>query len=258
MRYLGFESIFTEVNGLRTHARVSRAASRYSEPAIVLVHGLGVSGRYLMPTAALLAQDFPVHVPDLPGFGRSARPRQVMAINPLAAHLTAWMEARGIEGAVLVGNSMGCQVIVEAAISSPQRIAAGVLLGPTMDPAAPTRLRQFLRVVRNHVQEPPSLTVVAAYDYLIAGPFRVAHTAKLALEQPVERRLPLVQIPMLVVRGERDAVVPEPWAAHAADLLHARLVTIPKAGHAVNYNSPRQVARVVRAYIRSLCALRAA
>ena len=42
-----------------------------SEPVFVLVHGLGMSGRYMMPTAELLSPWGRVHVPDLPGFGRS-------------------------------------------------------------------------------------------------------------------------------------------------------------------------------------------
>ena len=47
----GWESIWTVVDGLRLHTR--RAVRQVSDdaPAIVFVHGLGVSGRYMMPTA---------------------------------------------------------------------------------------------------------------------------------------------------------------------------------------------------------------
>ena len=51
-----------------------RIAPEHAWP-IVLVHGLAVSHRYLMPTAALLARRHPVGVPDLPGFGLSGDPR---------------------------------------------------------------------------------------------------------------------------------------------------------------------------------------
>ena len=42
--------------------------------AMVHVHGFGISGTYLEPTAALLASHYRTFVPDLPGMGRSIRP----------------------------------------------------------------------------------------------------------------------------------------------------------------------------------------
>jgi pimeloyl-ACP methyl ester carboxylesterase len=39
---------------------------------VVPVHGLGLSGRYMLPTAERLAPYFPVYLPDLPGFGDSS------------------------------------------------------------------------------------------------------------------------------------------------------------------------------------------
>ena len=49
---------FTIVNGLRLHARVSRTPPARGAPTVVLVHGLGVSSAYLVPTAERLAQEF--------------------------------------------------------------------------------------------------------------------------------------------------------------------------------------------------------
>lgn len=60
---------------------------------IVFVHGLGVSGRYLVPTARLLLGDARVHVPDLPGFGLSGGPRRALDIHALAGALGAWLAA---------------------------------------------------------------------------------------------------------------------------------------------------------------------
>jgi pimeloyl-ACP methyl ester carboxylesterase len=42
-------------------------------PAVVLVHGLGLSGRYMLPVAEPLAPRYPVYMPDLPGFSASFR-----------------------------------------------------------------------------------------------------------------------------------------------------------------------------------------
>jgi pimeloyl-ACP methyl ester carboxylesterase len=64
-----FSSSWTQVNGRRMHARVG---GRVGAPAVVLLHGLGVSSRYMLPLARELAPHFRVYAVDLPGFGRSS------------------------------------------------------------------------------------------------------------------------------------------------------------------------------------------
>ena len=61
-----FRSGFVEVLGLRMHVREAGAG----EP-VLLLHGLGVSGRYFMPLACVLAARRHVIVPDLPGWGKA-------------------------------------------------------------------------------------------------------------------------------------------------------------------------------------------
>jgi len=65
------QSAWTSIDGLRMHARVSQGPG---SPAMVLVHGLVVSSRYMVPTAERLSPHHPVYVPDLPGFGKSDKP----------------------------------------------------------------------------------------------------------------------------------------------------------------------------------------
>jgi 2-hydroxy-6-oxonona-2,4-dienedioate hydrolase len=100
---------------------------------IVLCHGFGVSSRYMVPLAEALARDFRVYAPNLPGFGRSNRPADVLDIGGLAEALAAWMAALGLGPAALIGNSLGCQVIVEVALRHRERVACLVLQGPTPD-----------------------------------------------------------------------------------------------------------------------------
>jgi 2-hydroxy-6-oxonona-2,4-dienedioate hydrolase len=68
-----------------------RASPRSSaSPPIVLIHGIGVSGRYLLPAAVRLAANVPVYVPNLPGFGLSSKPARVLSVTELADALAAW------------------------------------------------------------------------------------------------------------------------------------------------------------------------
>ena len=173
------ESRWATVNGLRVHARVAGGGS--GRPALVFVHGLGVSGRYMVPTAARLASEFPVYVPDLPGFGRSARPAHVLTVAELAGVLGEWIDEAALERPTLVGNSLGCQVAVELAVRRLERVRAAVLAGPTVDGHARSAPRQLLRLLLDSLREPPSLVALIARDYLAACVLRTALTARDAL-----------------------------------------------------------------------------
>src|SRR5690242_7045106 len=98
----GFTSDWTRANGLRTHDRYRDAAPGLP---VVLLHGLAVSHRYLMPAARPLAAHLPVHVPDLPGFGHSDKPSFAYGVDQHARHLSAWLDARGLRRVCLVGHS---------------------------------------------------------------------------------------------------------------------------------------------------------
>ena len=102
----------TMTNGLSMYTRTSTNGVDADEPTIVLIHGLAVSSRYMMPTAMKLTASFHVFLPDLPGFGRSANPPHVLNIDELADALAAWIQTMKLSSVTFLGNSMGCQVIV--------------------------------------------------------------------------------------------------------------------------------------------------
>jgi 2-hydroxy-6-oxonona-2,4-dienedioate hydrolase len=118
-RFGTFQSTWIEVHGLPIHTMVSVEAVPAGAPAVVLVHGLGLSHRYMMPIAERLALAYRVYAPDLPGFGDSGKPSQVLDVSGLGDALVAWMQAAGLERAVLFGNSFGCQIIVDMAARYP-------------------------------------------------------------------------------------------------------------------------------------------
>jgi pimeloyl-ACP methyl ester carboxylesterase len=148
----GFERHWTDIGGIRIHdvGIIDR-----SRPTVVLVPGIGLSHRVMIPIAELLAPYLAVRAPDPPGFGRSDKPRRPLALPELADALAAWIDAAGLGRPALVGNSFGCQVIVELAARHPDRVACAVLQGPTMDPAARSLPSQTWRWLRDTVQERP-------------------------------------------------------------------------------------------------------
>lgn len=238
--------VFTDVGGLAMHAVVMGENKREGARTFVLVPGLGLSGRYMMPTAELLAMVGTVWVPDLPGCGKSERPPRVLDISELADALAVWMKTHGIENPVLIGNSLGAQVIVDLAVRYPELVERTVLVAPTVDPEAPQVSIQVLRLAADALHEPFALYWIALRDYLRAGFGRVIQTLRYALADPVESKMSLLACPVLVIRGARDPIVPQRWVERAVHLIpNGLLVVIPDAAHAVNFDSPKKLAAEV-------------
>ena len=249
MRKPPLERQWRMVGGLAVHARVADRVPAWL-PAVVLVHGLGVSSRYMVALARELAPFYRVLAVDLPGFGRSDKPSRALGLVELAETLAGWMRATGLRSATIVANSYGCQIAVELAARRPRLVERLVLIGPTTDPAYRTRRQQIARLLLDAVREPISLLGVAVGDYLRCGPRVILNTLADALAQPLEERLPVVVAPALVMRGMRDPLVSAAWAERVASALPAgRLAAVPGVAHAAHYAAPRSVARTVRRFI---------
>jgi 2-hydroxy-6-oxonona-2,4-dienedioate hydrolase len=240
------QSRWAKVCGRLVHYRASTNSRDEKGSPVVLVHGLGVSSRYMIPTAARLAPHRQVYAPDLPGFGRSQKRERALNIEELAHALFGWMEAVGVPRAVLLGNSIGCQVVVDLALSRPSAVDRIVLVAPTVDTEARTVFRSFARLLLDVPRERLSLPFIALLDYLQAGLGRTAHTFGYAIQDRVEEKLPHVTHPALVVRGSRDPIVSQNWAKEVTKLLPAgSLAVLEGAAHAVNHNSPAALTELV-------------
>jgi pimeloyl-ACP methyl ester carboxylesterase len=204
-----------------------------------LVHGLGVGQAYFDPLARELS-------------GEQVRPElgKPLPISALAAQLEA--ELRG--PAVVVANSMGCQVATDLAVRRPELVQALVLVGPTVDPSTRSAVRHAFRLARDAWFEPPKLTGIVLRDYLRYGPARLLQQARYALEDAIEERLPAIAAPALVLRGAYDPLCPARWGQEAAGLLHTRLVTVAGAGHAAHFSHPKVVAAEISRLLQGIAA----
>ena len=159
------------------------------------------------------------------------------------------MAAIGLPRAALLGNSFGCQIAVECAVAHPERVSHLILQGPTTDPSARTLVRQLWRWVRNSRFEPPTSSTMLR-DYRRAGLGRAWSTGRYLLPDAIDEKLPRVRAPTLVVRGERDPLVPQRWAEEAVRLLpDGRLVVIPDVAHTLVYFAPSACARITRSFL---------
>jgi pimeloyl-ACP methyl ester carboxylesterase len=188
---------------------------------------------------------------DLPGYGASPKPAQDV---PLAAHartLGAVLSAAGIADPVLVGHSFGCQVVTELTRQQPGLASRLVLMAPTINPARRTRFKALADLVHDLFHEVPRAGAFGLYSYFLTG--RVMYYLQQVphmIDDAIEERLPLIDVPTLVIVGERDPLVPHPWAQRVADTLpHGRLAVVPGA-HVVMYSAPDEVAALIEEHAR--------
>ena len=244
-----FVATWTPVGPWSVHAQAARAAGA-DGPPVVLVHGYGVAGRYWRPLARLLSEWAPVYLPDLPGHGRSSTPPAPLDVPGLVGALAGWMTAVGLERAVLVGNSLGCQVAAELAGREPGRVSALVLAGPTVDPRARSAARQLGRLLLSAPAEHPAIVPLILGDYLRVGVGPLLAELRYMLAHRIERVLPRVSAPTLVLRGTLDRVAPRRWVEDAAVLLpRSAVAEVPRAGHAAHYSRPKAVADQVLGFL---------
>jgi pimeloyl-ACP methyl ester carboxylesterase/uncharacterized RDD family membrane protein YckC len=235
-------SSWVEVDGTRLHAVIGGGGR-----PVVLVHGFGISGAYMLPLARELASSFTTLVPDLPGQGRSGPLHGSWSIGVMADALGNWLDAVGVTEPMVVANSLGCQIVTELAVRRPDRLGPLVLVGPTVDPARRGGRRQLFDVLRDSRREPFSLWAQVARDGASIDVRPLLGAARAALDDRIEDRLPLITQPTVVVHGGDDGFVGRDWAKRAAALLpHGRLVVLESEAHAPHYSRPDLVAKVVR------------
>ena len=202
------------------------------DPVFVLVHGLGMGHLYWGDLVDQLAQTGRVLALDLPGFGDSPRPRTVPTIPESADLLVAMLRSEGLDHPVLIGHSSGAQVVAEVAARHPELVDRIVLIGPSVNPQERTVVQQAARFVQDVAVIDPTALEAGARAYAETGLGWVTANLRPMLEHRMEHVLPRVRAETLVIRGEKDRVVPRSWAEAVASLVpHARYAELADRGH---------------------------
>lgn len=216
--------------------------------AIVHVHGFGISGTYLEPTAALVASHHRSYVPDLPGMGRSQRPSRPLDLPGLARAVISYCDAVEVERATFVGNSLGCPIIVEVAAAFPDRISNAILVSPAGGPNNQPLGRALGQMARDTYREPISLLPIAVRDYLRFGVLQSWKLFGAMTRYPTLDSLRHLRVPTLVIVGDRDPLVRIDRAYVFAGLANVRAVKVHGA-HALNHSEPELVAALIEAHL---------
>lgn len=239
------------VDGMRIFYRAS--TGDVDGPPMVHLHGFGISGTYLLPTAGLLAGSYRTFVPDLPGYGRSDSPDHPLDIDELADAVARFLDVVGLDRATLVGNSLGCAVIAAFATRHTDRLDRAVLVSPAGGQHNQPWRRAMSQMLVDGTREPFRMVTVAVPDYVRFGLVDSLRLFRAMTEFPMLERLAGMDVPTLGVLGCRDPLMPTTVRVREVVASMAENVTVVRlrrVAHAANFSHPELVAHVVRCFMR--------
>lgn len=251
---------------------------------VILLHGLGATNASMLPTFWELARDHRVIAPDLPGFGDSGKPIRSYDAGFYASWLRDFLDKVGVGRALIIGNSMGGRVAIEAALAAPERVERLALLAPS--PAfikkremvgvvrllrpelalvpVPLPRRLVLRNLKSMFAQPDRLED-AWYEAAVDEFLRVFSSPRgriaffsaarqIYLEEPHGEsgfwdRLPELSRPALFIWGDRDRLVPASFARHVEKAVpEAESVVLEDCGHVPQFELPERTHQLVREF----------
>lgn len=246
----GWTERTVRVDGRRVLVRCSAPVD--DAVPILHVHGFAISGTSLLPTAERLAGRARNVVPDLPGYGRSESPPSTLGIPGLAGAVLTVLDALELPEVVLVGNSMGCPVVLEVAHWAPERVHRAVLASPAGGMYNQPFVRGLWQLAKDATRESPAMARTAVPDYLRFGPVNTLRLFDELVRFPSQERLLRMPVPTLAVIGSRDPLMPPPWRVRELARLapdHVTLAVVVGAAHAINFSHPGELAHVIGSWL---------
>ena len=240
---MGFREAYVEVDGFRI---------RFMEAGqgTPLVHLHGAGGLRLTPAHDLLSERFRVVAFEMPGFGHSAENTRTRTMAELASTMAHAIDRVGLDAFNLMGTSFGGKTALWLALQAPARVLALVLEAPA--------------AIRPRGSEPPAGSPEEMARRLFAHPERLgaiplpdpavqAKTRPLVQrlrgpdrDEELERALPGLTTPTLVLFGTLDAVIPPAMGRFYKELIPgSHLTFVYDAGHAISTERPEAFTEVV-------------
>ncbi len=266
-------SRFVEAGGLSWHVQEMGQG-----PTLLLLHGTGASTHSWRDLLPLLARDFHVVAPDLPGHGFTEAPeRDRLSLPAMARGLTALLGKLGVEPEGIVGHSAGAAIAMQMVLTGAVAPSCLISLNGALLPFKGVASQLFPSVARLLVLNPlvPRLFAWRAgsteavtqllegmgsrldargqdlYQRLFSNRVHVASTLGMMANWDLEalgRSFGRVDLPVLLVVGAGDRAVPPGDARAVAQRLpDARIETLPGAGHLVHEEKPADIAALIGA-----------
>lgn len=233
-----------------SHDMYIRTYGNGSLTPVVLIHGVGASGAYFASFAAELSKFYDVYCIDMPGYGKSSTPQKPLPVRELSDVVAACIIALQLESSIVIGHSMGCQVVAQLGKNHPQLCSKMILVSPTVYDKERTMFLQAWRLLQDSFHEPVVLNLRIIRDYARMGIVRYLRTSRSVLRDAIEETLRACNMPILIIRGEKDIIVPLEWSWQLARIaFDARVKEVPGAPHVVHYKKAEQLSTICKEFI---------
>lgn len=225
------------------------SARKATTRVFVLVHGIGMGRTVFRSLTDLLLDHGSVITIDQPGYGEAPEPDHTPTMEETADLIAAYLRSRGIPPVVLIGHSMGTQVVTEVAARHPSTVKRLVVVAPTVDVHARRASTQIWRLTRDLLGENPVVLYRGGREYLRAGP-HLLRKMRVMLDHRPELAYPRVNAPTLVLRGEHDPVAPVSWCRSVTEALpNSQFEEIPDHGHESMIRNAEDAARLILRFV---------
>jgi pimeloyl-ACP methyl ester carboxylesterase len=265
----------------RAYVKVGRG------PVLLLLHGLGCTHRTWLPVLDTLARRYTVIAPDLLGHGESDKPRADYSIGAFANGMRDLLTVLDVDKVTVVGHSFGGGVAMQFAYQFPERTERLVLvgsggLGPEVSPAiraitttgfyqvmgaltlpgvrqvGTTGLKVLARTGLEQFRDFDEVADIYESFRDPAARAAIRHVVRAVVDWQgqivtmADRAYLTDAMPMCVIWGEQDHVIPVSHAARAAELApKARVEVIPNAGHFPHKDHPERFVRILSDFVRT-------
>ena len=238
---------------------------------VVLLHAWVDSRRCFDQLLTVLPERIRALAFDQRGHGDAAKPADGYELRDFADDFGAFMDAVGLDAAVLVGASSGGYVAQRFAIDDPGRTLGLALLGSPRSLRGPRpRFADVVATLEDPIdagfvrelgegmvgREVPEVVMATLCEENLKVPARVwrdAFEGLLAAEPPLDTGR--ISAPTLIVWGARDSLLPRAdQEAMAAEIPGARLVIFPDVGHLPVIEAPERVAAELTALCDAIAA----
>jgi magnesium chelatase accessory protein len=270
-------SRFVEADGLRFHVQIMGDG-----PVLLLLHGTGAATHSWRALGPLLARNFRVVAPDLPGHGFTEAPLQDrLSLPGMARALTALLAKLDLTPAMAAGHSAGAAILLRMVFDG--QIAPRALVGlnaaimpmggmaaPVFAPLGKLLARFSLvpelfswhaadeNVVRKMLRGTGSTLEpagVSLYRRVMKNPRHAAAALAMMANwdlRPVRRELPGLHTPLLLIVGGNDRTIPPSAAAEIRAILpRTEIATLPGLGHLAHEETPEDVAGLMLRFARA-------
>ncbi|MCX6136100.1 MAG: alpha/beta hydrolase [Ignavibacteriales bacterium] len=253
---------------------------------IIFIHGLGSYLPAWKKNIEALKGTYRCIAIDLPGYGKSSRGRYPFTMEFYADVVVQLMDHLQIPSAVIAGHSMGGQIAMTTTLKYPGRVHKLVLISAAGFESFTDGEKQWFRdiavpeLTKNATPQQIRANVVQTFynmpadaEFMVTDriatrkakgldgyAYTVAQSIKAMVNQPVIGLVEKITQPTLIIYGENDNLIPNPFL-HAgktkdiADIGHATvknstLVMIPECGHFAQYEHPSEVNSAIQKFLR--------